>query len=150
MTTASSCSTQAHARFPRDRKTARQGRQGLAATCQNDWILQFLLFFRSNNASRGVEKVKVGEIRAKFLFFTWGGGSENLSNMSARVLSKNVPYLCSQVSAFRNVKGGNYFWIFSVFYSTLLHLPPLRFHCVGGCWNRTQDSCDVCIGCQTL
>jgi hypothetical protein len=20
-----------------------------------------------------------------------------------------------------------------------IHLPPLRFHCVGGCWNRTQD-----------
>ncbi len=31
------------------------------------------------------------------------------------------------------------FWIFSfyVWYSTLLHLPPLRFHCVGGCWIRT-------------
>jgi hypothetical protein len=24
---------------------------------------------------------------------------------------------------------------------------PLRFHCVGGCWNRTQDSCaDFGIG----
>jgi hypothetical protein len=32
----------------------------------------------------------------------------------------------------------------------LLHLPPLRFHCVGGCWDRTQDSCDYGIGCQTL
>jgi len=21
----------------------------------------------------------------------------------------------------------------------LRHLPPLRFHCVGGCWDRTQD-----------
>jgi hypothetical protein len=35
------------------------------------------------------------------------------------------------------------YWIFSqvctVLYSTLLHLPPLRFHCVGGRWNRTQD-----------
>ncbi len=30
------------------------------------------------------------------------------------------------------------------------HLPPLRFHCVGGCWDRTQDSCDFGIGCQTL
>ncbi len=29
-----------------------------------------------------------------------------------------------------------------VLYSTLLHLPPLRFHCVGGCWDRAQDSCD--------
>ncbi len=30
-------------------------------------------------------------------------------------------------------------------YSTLLHLPPLRFHCVGGWWNRTQDCCDFDI-----
>jgi hypothetical protein len=27
-----------------------------------------------------------------------------------------------------------------VLYSTLLHLPLLRFHCVGGCWDRTQNS----------
>jgi hypothetical protein len=36
-----------------------------------------------------------------------------------------------------------YFFIFSVIYSTLLHLPPFRFHCVGGCWDLTQDSCDL-------
>jgi hypothetical protein len=24
--------------------------------------------------------------------------------------------------------------------TTLLHLPPLSFHYVGGCWDRTQDS----------
>jgi hypothetical protein len=44
------------------------------------------------------------------------------------------------------------FLIFSMYvlHSTLLHLPPLRFHCVGGCWDRTQDSCDCGIGCQTL
>jgi hypothetical protein len=29
------------------------------------------------------------------------------------------------------------------FYSTLLHLPPLRFHCAGGCWDRIQDCCDA-------
>jgi hypothetical protein len=28
-----------------------------------------------------------------------------------------------------------FFWIFYVLYSTLLHLPPLGFHCVGGCWD---------------
>jgi len=47
----------------------------------------------------------------------------------------------------------NIFWgdiSFFVLYSTLLYLPPLRFHCVGGCWDRTQDSCDYGIGCQTL
>ncbi len=37
-----------------------------------------------------------------------------------------------------------------VLYSTLLHLPPPRFHCVEGCWDQTQDSCDFSIGCQTL
>ncbi len=33
-------------------------------------------------------------------------------------------------------------WIFFSFYgrySTLLHLPFLKFLCVGGCWDRTQD-----------
>ncbi len=42
---------------------------------------------------------------------------------------------------------------FSMFYvlsSTLLHLPPLRFHCIGGWWDRTQDCCDFGIGSQTL
>ncbi len=36
-----------------------------------------------------------------------------------------------------------------ILYSTPLHLPPLRLHCVRGCWNRTQVSCDFGIGCQT-
>jgi hypothetical protein len=31
------------------------------------------------------------------------------------------------------------FFSFDVLYSTLLRLLPLRFHCVGGCWDRTQD-----------
>ncbi len=26
----------------------------------------------------------------------------------------------------------------SVLYSILIHLPPLRFHCVEGCWDRTH------------
>ncbi len=29
-----------------------------------------------------------------------------------------------------------------VLYLTLLHLPPLRFNCVRGCRDRTQDCCD--------
>jgi hypothetical protein len=44
-----------------------------------------------------------------------------------------------------------FWWIFFyVLYSTLLHLPPLRFHCADGCWDRTQDRCNWCIGSQTL
>ncbi len=38
------------------------------------------------------------------------------------------------------------FILLYVLYSTLLHLPPLRFHCVGGCWDRTLDCCDFGIG----
>jgi hypothetical protein len=33
------------------------------------------------------------------------------------------------------------FFVFISFYerySTQLHLPPLRFHCVGGCWDGTK------------
>ncbi len=41
-------------------------------------------------------------------------------------------------------------FVFHVLYSTLLHLPPLRFHCVGGCWDRSQDCCDFGTGSQTL
>jgi hypothetical protein len=33
-------------------------------------------------------------------------------------------------------------FFFYVRYSRLLHLMPLRFHCVGGCWDPTQASCD--------
>ncbi len=44
---------------------------------------------------------------------------------------------------------GSIFLKCTVLYSTLLHLPPLRFHGVGECWDRTQDSCDFGIDCQT-
>jgi hypothetical protein len=30
---------------------------------------------------------------------------------------------------------------FNVRYSTQLHLQPLRFNCVGGSWDRTQEDC---------
>jgi hypothetical protein len=45
---------------------------------------------------------------------------------------------------------GFFFFFFYVLYSTLHLLPPLRLHCVGGCWDRTQDCCDFGIGSQTL
>jgi hypothetical protein len=43
-------------------------------------------------------------------------------------------------------KKGDFLDFFSTF-STLLHLPPLGFHDVGGFWDQTQDKC---IGYQTL
>ncbi len=43
-----------------------------------------------------------------------------------------------------------FYFIFYVHFSTLLHLPPLRFH-VEWCWNRrTQDCCDFGIDSRTL
>jgi hypothetical protein len=39
------------------------------------------------------------------------------------------------------------FGFFYILYSTM---PPLRFHCVGGCWDRIQDCCDFGISCQTF
>jgi hypothetical protein len=51
---------------------------------------------------------------------------------------------------FFNIFWGDFFFILFVQYSALLHLPPLRFHCADGCWDRTQDRCNWCIGSQTL
>jgi hypothetical protein len=45
---------------------------------------------------------------------------------------------------------GGFFLFCSVQYSALLYLPPLRFHCADGCWDRIQDLCNWCIGSQTL
>jgi hypothetical protein len=41
---------------------------------------------------------------------------------------------------------GGYFF---VLYSALLHLPPLRFDCSEGCWDRTQDRCNWCMHWQS-
>jgi hypothetical protein len=55
----------------------------------------------------------------------------------------------SMIHFLKNILLGDFF-IFFVLYSTLLHLPPLRFHCADGLWDRTQDRCNWCIGSQTL
>jgi hypothetical protein len=53
---------------------------------------------------------------------------------------------CLSSASLRLLTGGFFMY---VLYSTLLHLPPLRFHCVGGCWDRTQDCCGYGNGSQT-
>ncbi len=35
-------------------------------------------------------------------------------------------------------------------HSARSHMPPLRFYCVGGCWDQTQDCCDFGTGSQAL
>jgi hypothetical protein len=58
---------------------------------------------------------------------------EKCANGEGAYLSMTAPdTLCSFFL------GGGGIFIFFVLYSTLLHLPPLRFHCDGGCWDRTQ------------
>ncbi len=49
------------------------------------------------------------------------------------------------LSILRQSYSGILFLFFNVIYATLLHLSPLRFHCVGGCWDRTHDCCDFGI-----
>ncbi len=67
-------------------------------------------------------------------------------------LSVGPAVFCVVKTVFRKQNHCIAFTYFVIFlrYPTLLHLPPLRFHHVGGCWDRTQDSCDYGIGCQTL
>jgi hypothetical protein len=50
------------------------------------------------------------------------------------------------------ILGKEDFWDFLYFCLrlTLLHGPPLRFHRLGGCWDRMQDCCDFGIDSQTL
>jgi hypothetical protein len=45
---------------------------------------------------------------------------------------------CSQARRINKYKIGEFFEFFDVLFSTLLHLPPLRFQCIGGCWDQTQ------------
>jgi|LakMenEpi03Aug12_release.lakeMendotaPanAssembly.Ray.scaffolds.fasta_scaffold796405_1 hypothetical protein len=33
--------------------------------------------------------------------------------------------------------------IFLCTFSTMSYLPPLRFHCVGGCWDRIEPSAGI-------
>ena len=57
----------------------------------------------------------------------------------------SVYFLCLASLSRIVYKGGDIFRFFLLFYcrySALLHLPPFKFYCVGGCWERTQDCCD--------
>ncbi len=76
---------------------------------------------------------------------------KNLSSViECNILSQQIPYLLSKGNLYRTfylfifIFWGDFFYFF-VLYSTLLHLPPLRFHCADGCWDRTQDRCNWCI-----
>jgi hypothetical protein len=56
-------------------------------------------------------------------------------------------YITVSIQVKKILTGGFFgFFFLYVLYSTLFHLPPLRFQCVGGCSDRTQDCCDFGIG----
>ncbi len=69
---------------------------------------------------------------------------------------RNVTGRIDCITNCRNLSGEKRFFclkrgmIFKYFIPSLLHLPPLGFYCVGGCWDWTQDCCNACIVSQTL
>ncbi len=48
--------------------------------------------------------------------------------------------LCLCLYSAQSCKHRNRKFLTGRFLGLLLHLPPLRFHCAGGCWDWTQDS----------
>jgi hypothetical protein len=77
-------------------------------------------------------------------------GIQNKAGFGADFESvEKVPKKLTRKKVFYNFLG-DFLVFFFVLYSALLHLPPLRFHCADGCWDRTQDRCNWCIGSQTL
>jgi hypothetical protein len=73
----------------------------------------------------------------------------------AQTVVQGLPHeivFCARCSYFRDKEGILFFFLlfFNVRYSSLLHLAPLRFHCIRGCWDRTQDCCNFGIDSQTL
>jgi hypothetical protein len=56
--------------------------------------------------------------------------------MFVRKYDKKAKYM------YQTITGGFFGFFMYILYSTLLHLPPLRFHSVGGCWGRTIHNKD--------
>jgi hypothetical protein len=67
-----------------------------------------------------------------------------------RIMLLLAPKYMLIIKLLKKLNRGIFRFIYYVPYSELLHLPPLRFRCVGGCLDQTQDFCDFCIGSQTL
>jgi hypothetical protein len=94
--------------------------------------------------------------------FIEGTGAKIFSESKNNEALKNVEGLSKDLGREKLQKGGFFFFFLFAHYSTLLHLPRLRFHCVGGCCNRlfrleprtvatrTQDSCDSNTGLMRI
>ncbi len=62
-------------------------------------------------------------------------------------LKHKEPYTDNQRGIFEEFYG-NFFLNF--IQHCFICRPPPRFHCVGGCWDRTRDYCDLDTGSQKL
>jgi len=74
----------------------------------------------------------------------WGRRSPRFSHPGSSNSRSLATHPSTPTKQINWTETGEIFWDFFMYilYSTLLYLPPLRFHCVGGCWGRTQDTCD--------
>ncbi len=92
------------------------------------------------------EKNLRSKISWHYPFKEWLVSEKSLEDCSVHTV-QGVYYFHYHTFCWRRI-----FWDFSFYvrYSTLLHLPPFRFHCVGGCWDRSQDCCSFGIYSQTL
>jgi hypothetical protein len=111
------------------------------------WIIQ-AAFYWTENICEGTKYC--------IPIFPTSGSCSDICNLSESVfkLTYVIVFCISTIPDFHlmQVLKGGFFGVLSFYvsYSTLIHMPPLRFLCVGGCWDRTQDCFDLGIGSQTL
>jgi hypothetical protein len=81
------------------------------------------------------------------MHFLLGSAPRGVTNKIPKLQrrSYSVYAFSVQCSVIYNIFGGDFILIFFVLYSTLLHLPPLKFHCVVGCWDRTVATCALAV-----
>jgi hypothetical protein len=77
-------------------------------------------------------------------------GLKKLCQSSSEMIVRQIFKFRYKSVIFASPQQSIFFFFFYLRYSTLFHLPPLRFHRVGGCWDRTQDSCDYGNFCDRI
>jgi hypothetical protein len=104
--------------------------------------------FQMEAAKRNI-CIAVQEKGTPMMLFAWNNpGKYNF--LGLKVTHYNIGYdllprFFIVLSNSQIYKGGYIFFYFlSTFFNTL-HLPPLGMHCVGGCWDRTQNCCDFAL-----
>ncbi len=107
------------------------------------------MFWSPATLSHVCASYRFSEKRGKKYFTTYSFAilSRNFNTIPVPRVTQQEKRLQSRLHQLEDYK-----WRFFDFFvhSTLIYLPPLRFHCVGGCWDRNQDCCDFGIGSQTF